>query len=552
MLTHLQVSNYALIRNHESDFGKSLTVITGETGAGKSILLGALGLVLGKRADKKVLLDPSGKCVVEARFSIERYGLERFFEEHDLDWEAETILRREITSSGRSRAFVNDTPVLLETLNALGLQLVHIHSQHETLDLAQSRFQISVLDTLAGNANLLGQYRAAFAELNARKLELKTRRDAYEQILADRDYLQFQFDELEKAGLDGLDQTALEEEVQVLSNAESIKKGLLEGLQKLREQPQSSIDMLSEISASLDAVARWQPAAQNLAERLESIRIEAEDIASEMERLERETQYDESRIGELTDQLDALNRLLAKHRFNDASELNAFKEELENKLLSIDTESHDLSELEAIVESAGKEVTRLAEKLTKARKKAVSPFVKKVNALLEDVGMPGASLEVEISPMEEAGLTGADKVRFLFASNAGTKPSSLRQVASGGELSRLMLCIKSLLASKSQMPTLIFDEIDTGVSGETGLRIGKLMEELASDHQIIAITHLPQIAAAGEHHLFVYKQQSGKKVESMIRSLEESERVEQIARMISGDTPSEAARRNARELLGQA
>jgi DNA repair protein RecN (Recombination protein N) len=322
-------------------------------------------------------------------------------------------------------------------------------------------------------------------------------------------------------------------------------------LQKLREQPQSSIDMLIEIAASLDAVARWQPAAQDLAQRLESIRIEAEDIASEMERLERETQYDESRIGELTDQLDALNRLLAKHRFNDASELNAFKEELENKLLSIDTESHDLSELEGIVESAGKEVTRLAEKLTKARKKAVSPFVKKVNALLEDVGMPGASLEVEISPMEEAGQTGADKVRFLFASNAGTKPSSLRQVASGGELSRLMLCIKSLLASKSQMPTLIFDEIDTGVSGETGLRIGKLMEELASDHQIIAITHLPQIAAAGEHHLFVYKQQSGKKVESMIRSLEESERVEQIARMISGDTPSEAARRNARELLGQ-
>ena len=552
MLRHLRVTNYALIRDLEVDFASGLTAITGETGAGKSILLGALGLVLGKRADTRVLHDRDRKCVVEARFDVSAYALEALFEAQDLDWEPETILRREITGAGRSRAFVNDTPVRLEILAQIGLQLVHIHSQHETLDLGQSRFQTQVLDAWAGNGDRIADYARVWRNWSDRQRELTERREAHANAIAERDYLQFQFDELEAAALDDLDAEALEAELSESQHAEEIKRALGEAAGTLTGEETgagSVVERLQDLAASLGGVARWKPEIEAVAARIDSIRIEAEDVAGELERLDRETGIDEDRIAALTETLDGLNRLLVKHRKPDATELIALREELSEKLYALDTESHDLGDLETEVERLGNEVIGRAEELHAERVAASPGLSSRIDAMLAEVGMPSASLQIEVEAGREPGPRGTDRVRFLFRSNKGSRPEELQKVASGGELSRLMLCIKSLLAESASWPTLLFDEIDAGISGETGRRVGALLGELAGRHQVIAITHLPQIAACGERHLFVYKEEVADRTESRIRPVSAEERVEHIARMLSGDQPSEAARENARELL---
>ena len=549
MLRQLQISNYAIIQDLDVEFGSGLTVITGETGAGKSILLGALGLVLGNRADSKVLFDPERKCVVEGHFELASYDLGEFFRTHDLDYEADTVIRREINSQGKSRAFINDTPVKLSVLDSLAARLINIHSQHETLDLNKSRFQTGVLDALAANDALLAKYRETYSHWHSLAQSLQQLRDKRDKALAERDYIQFQFDELSAANLDGLDEKQLESELSALQHAEETKRGLQETTERLQGEDGSVSAGLKQAVASLRPLVRWREDLQPLLERMESLRIDLDDLASELESADQKTLWDPERIEALSEQLDEVNRLLHKHRQSRVADLVSLRDQLDNRLLEQDQEGHALEELEKAWKDAAKEVMAQAKNLSARRTKAIPSFEKAVNKLLAEVGMPDARIKVELNSTEEPGPLGLDHVQFLFASNKGSRFDDLRQVASGGELSRLMLCIKSLVAEHRSLPTLIFDEIDTGVSGEIGRRIGVIMENLAQGHQIIAITHLPQIAACGDRHFFVYKDNSGKKTNTRLRSLEGEERVEGIARMISGDSVSDAARANARELL---
>lgn len=555
MLRHLHIRNYALIRELDAPFGDGLTVITGETGAGKSILLGALGLVLGKRADSKVLFDPGRKCVVEARFDVRRYGLEAFFAEHDLDHEDETLIRREVNASGKSRAFINDTPVRLSVLEGLASRLVHIHSQHETLDLKGSRFQLGVLDALAGNARRLADYRAAYGAWKAERDALRQRREALDKALAERDYLQFQFDELDAAGLDGVDAEAWERELRALEHAEETKRVLLDVTGALAggagETP-GAAELLQQAASALRGIRRWLPDADAWLERFENLRLETDALASDLERLERETTHDPERIAELESGVDRVNRLLMKHRVQTAAELVALRDELSGKLLGVDTEDRELEALERRVAAAAADLAKRAADLHTRRAKVAPKLEKATAGLLAEVGMPHARLRVELSETGTPGPSGATAVRFAFASNKGSRFEDLGQVASGGELSRLMLCVKRLVAEESDLPTLLFDEIDAGVGGEIGRRIGQMMAELARGHQVIAITHLPQIAACGGRHFFVYKDHGGDASSTHLRALEGVERVEGIARMLSGDDPGKAALANARELLDAA
>jgi DNA repair protein RecN (Recombination protein N) len=552
MLLQLHIQNYALIRELDVSLHAGLTVITGETGAGKSILLGALGLVLGRRADSRVLFDPGSKCVVEARFGLEGYGLEEFFAAADLDWEAETSIRREISAAGKSRAFINDTPVNLALLEELGSRLVHIHSQHETLDLNRSRFQTGVLDTLAGNDEHLERYRAVYQRWKELESELIARREARDKALAERDYLQFQFDELQAARLEGVDEQTLEAELRAQEHAADVKRGLEEASGWLSGEQHTAAHALRQASAALRPLLRWREDLQPLQERLESLRLEVQDLGEELERVGMETDWDEERIAGLRESLDSLNRLLHKHRLQRASELLDLRDQLDQKLQDQDRMGQDLEALELACREAEASVSEQADALSQRRAKAAPNLQKSVGKLLAEVGMPHARLLAELHPLEQPGPMGRDQVQFLFSANKGSQPEELRQVASGGELSRLMLCIKSCIARRKAMPTLIFDEIDTGVSGAIGRRIGTLMEELARGHQVLSITHLPQIAACGNRHLWVYKQEQGNKTLSSMRELKGEERVEHIARMISGEQVSEAARANARELLEQA
>ncbi|MBI1192848.1 MAG: DNA repair protein RecN [Bacteroidetes bacterium] len=549
MLRQLLIHNYAIIQDLDVAFGPGLTVITGETGAGKSILLGALGLVLGKRADTRVLFDLTKKCVVEGRFDISAYDLQSFFAENDLDHEAETVIRREINANGKSRAFVNDTPVNLGVLDALAARLINIHSQHETLDLNSSRFQTSVLDSLAGNDEKLKAYGLAYAAWQTLRSTYAARCAERDRALAERDYLQFQFDELAAARLDGLDESALEAELSALQHAEETKRGLAEATECLQGDQGAVLTGIRQAIHALRPLLRWREDLQPLMDRLESLRIEGADLAAALEQAGESTAWDPGKITGLEQRLDEVNRLLHKHRLPKAADLVALRDQLDNKLVDQDREGDALEKMGEALRQAGQQVTALAAELSSRRQKACPGLEKSVGKLLGEVGMPDARLSVELKSLPEPGPSGQDQVQFLFASNKGSRLEDLRQVASGGELSRLMLSIKSLVAAKKALPTLIFDEIDSGVSGETGRRIGVIMEEMAGNHQIVAITHLPQIAACGKRHLFVYKETKGKQTHTRLRELLAEERVEAIARMISGEQLSDAARANARELL---
>ncbi len=549
MLRQLQINNYAIIRDLDVRFESGLTVITGETGAGKSILLGALGLILGKRADSRVLFDMSKKCIVEGRFDISNYGLRDFFEHSDLDYEEEAVIRREVQANGKSRAFINDTPVTLNVLEELASRLIHIHSQHETLDLNRSRFQTGVLDSLGGNEKRLEQYRQSFEHWRKTKAQLQEARERHAQALAERDYIQFQFDELDEAKLDGSDELALESELLRLRNAGDSQQALMEAVGHLQAEQGSALKALRQAASALRPVLRWQESLEEMAGRIESLRIECEDIAASLEQAASNSTSDPEQQAALEERLDQLNRLLHKHRLQRVSQLIELRDQFDQRLQDVDLQGDALQKLEQESLEAEQKLRKQAAELSAQRKKAIPGLEKSVQKLLGEVGMPDARLSVELGLLPEPGTSGQDQVQFLFASNKGSRPEELRQVASGGELSRLMLCIKSLVAARKALPTLIFDEIDSGVSGEIGRKIGVIMEEMARGHQVIAITHLPQIAACGQRHLFVYKDNSRAQTQTLIRELPQSERVEAIARMISGEQISDAARANARELL---
>lgn len=549
MLNHLSVQNYALIDKLEVDFSNGLTIITGETGAGKSILLGALNLIAGARADAQALQDKTKKCIVEVSFNIKGYSLKDFFTANELDYETSTSIRREINPEGKSRAFINDTPVTLGQLKELTSHLIDIHSQHETLDLNAAEFQLSVIDAFANHPDLLTEFAADFKKYKVIEKQLAELIDRESQAKKELDYFQFQFNELEDVNLKPDEQATLEQELETLNNAEEIKLNLSRAAFVLNSGEVNLLSSLNEIKILIASNAKYKQEINDLSTRLNSSYIELKDIANELENLEQDIVFDPKRIEELTNRLNEIYRLEQKHQVKTVEELIAIKNELSNKLL-------DFSSLEIEIEKIKKELNALeknlfssAKKISTNRKKVIPKIEKEIASLLSSLSMPNAQLKIEHSEINTFGKNGLDKISFLFSANKGSDFKELHKVASGGELSRLMLCIKSLIAQLTALPTIIFDEIDTGVSGDIADKVGGIMHKMANAMQVITITHLPQIASKGGSHLFVYKEEKNNKTFSNIKKLTAEERVNEIAKMLSTGAPTAAAISNAKELL---
>jgi len=550
MLQRLTITNYAIIDELEARFSGNMNVITGETGAGKSILLGALALILGQRADIKVLHDTEKKCVVEGVFDIGKNKLKPFFKEHDLDYEALTTVRREITPNGKSRSFINDTPVNLAVLKELGEQLVNLHSQHETLALNSAQFQLEMVDALVQHDKQL----AAFSEHYAAYRKIESEIHALigqNRHINDKDYLEFQYNELAEAGLKEGEQEQLESELKSLENAEEISGTLGKVAGILQDADFAVLPQLREIYTQLKNVAAFHPGISEALKRIDSAQIELKDIYAELENISGTVVYDPKKIGTLNERLDTLNRLEQKHRVQNTAELITVRDMLKKKLQSFESLDKELSEKRKTLEKIQQEMVTGGNVLHDNRDKKRTSIGNEVMRLLKEVGMPNARFEVMIEklPFEKVTEFGFDKITFLFSANKGGHMEELRSVASGGELSRLMLVLKSLLASSIAMPTLIFDEIDTGVSGETAIKVGALLEKLGKTRQVITITHLPQIARVGDAHFYVYKEDKEERTVTRMKKLNDKERVIEIAKMIGGEKYSDKALASAKELL---
>ena len=551
MLKRLAISNYALIDNLDIAFSNKLNILTGETGAGKSIILGALSLILGQRAEGKYFFNQQKKCVIEGTFLVNGFHLDDFFRENDLDYDRETVLRREISADGKSRAFINDTPVNLATLKKLGEKLIDVHSQHATLEINDEDFQLLVVDTVAGNQILLNTYRDTYKSYRKTQSRLKELISQSDQSKADLDYFQFQFDELEKATLGEDEQPQLEQELDVLTHAEEIKRSLIIAVSSLSDNEQAAIPQLKEASANLHHAEKYNPEISVLTERLNSSMIEIKDILSEIERIEQNSHIDEVRLEEINERLNMIYTLQKKHRVGSNSELLKIRNELSNKLNDILFADEDIEKLKNKSEELHSELINLADQLSKSRNEIIPQVENQAKETLHEVGMPNAVLQILNEPLPEGKFdtSGRDQVRFLFSANKGQSPLPMNKVASGGELSRLMLSIKSLIAVHTALPTIIFDEIDTGISGEVALKVGNIMEKLSENMQVIAITHLPQIASKGNAHYSVYKDELSDNTHTNIRELSKEERVLELAKMLSGNNPGESAIQNARDLL---
>ena len=551
MLSRLTIRNYALIENLDINLSGNLNIITGETGAGKSIILGALSLILGQRAESKYFYNQQKKCVIEGYFNIGSYALSSFFEEKDLDFEEETVLRREISADGKSRAFVNDTPVNLTTLRELGERLIDIHSQHATLEINDEDFQLLVVDTLAANEMLLNTYQKNFKAYRKSLSRFKELEALNNQSKSDLDYFQFQFDELDQANLQADEQEILELELNSLSHAEEIKKNLLAASYVLSEDERSVFIHLKEAAQQLQQIERFFPQVKDLTDRLQSSLIEIKDIQSEIEALEQNTSVDEERLLEVNERLDLIYKLQKKHRVGNNLELLTIRDNLSEKLASISSSEEELEHLKSEIERLKAELLVISETLSASRSEVIPSIEAKVKELLSEVGMPNSLLKIEnvLLGEDDFNFKGRNRVQFLFSANKGQEPAPMNKVASGGELSRLMLAIKSLISRHIALPTIIFDEIDTGISGEVALKVGRIMEKLSESMQVLAITHLPQIASKGNAHYWVYKDDRADITHTNIRALNEDERVTEIAKMLSGENPGEFALQHARELL---
>ncbi len=573
MLKKLSISNYALIDNLEISFDSGLNILTGETGAGKSIILGALSLILGQRAESRYFFNQQKKCVIEGLFKIGQFHLKAFFEENDLDYEAETVLRREISADGKSRAFINDTPVNLTALKLLGERLIDIHSQHATLEINDPEFQLLVVDSVAKHDDLLNDYRAKFRSYKKSTARLTQLIEESDKAKADLDYYQFQFDELEKASLDVDEQEKLEHELYTLNNAEEIKRNLLGACFLMQEGETSALIQLHEAAHHLSSLERFNPAIEALHERLKSTIIELKDVADEIENLEQRTHTDEAKAIEINDRLSLIYNLQKKHRVNTNAELLQLQSDLSDKIQQAIFGDEAIEKLQQQIAADKKELEQLAGQLSANRAKIIPTIETQVLQSLAEMGMSSAGLKIEqevrksgslevgkqdhLTDLRTYGLpdsfltkNGIDQVTFLFSANKGHALAEMSKVASGGELSRLMLSIKSLVAKNTALPTIIFDEIDTGVSGEVANKVGQIMEQLAGNLQVITITHLPQIASKGQSHYFVYKDDEGATTYTRIKQLNPQERVLEIAKMLSGDKPGESALQNAKDLLG--
>ncbi len=549
MISKLQIKNYAIIDELELQFTNGLNIITGETGAGKSILMGALGLILGNRAESGVLFDEHNKCFVEGTFDVHHdKGIKEFFEANDLEYDSELVIRREISSNGKSRSFINDSPVNLSQVKSLSALLVDLHQQFDTQEIYAQDFQCSILDALSDHANLINSLQVKFHSYDSLSRELKALQLEHEKALRDADYDRFLLEELSELSLKENELEDLEDEMKMLSNAEQIKQQLSFAVAALSASENPIAQQIKQIQLKLSQLATYHSGIGDLSERLKSLFIELDDIANEVVSIENKMNVDAERITVINDRLSAGYSLYKKHNVNSTAQLLVIQGMLAAKNNNVEKDAELISSLERQVKSLYEECLSIAQKISQNRKSSIQPLKTSTNELLHKVGMPNASIQIEVKE-KSLSADGIDEVSFLFDANKSGKFESLNKVASGGELSRLMLSIKSLVAQKLELPTLIFDEIDTGISGEAAKQVGLIMKSLANQHQIIAITHQPQIAAKATTHFFVHKFEKDNRITTGVRKLDEAERIISIAKMLSGEEPTDAAIANAKELI---
>ncbi len=549
MLTQLSINNYALINHLSIDFSSGLSIITGETGAGKSILLGALGLVLGNRADLSSLKDTSTKCIVEAKVAISNYSLQDFFISVDLDYEPETIIRREILPSGKSRAFVNDTPVTLNILNELRSKLIDVHSQHQTMQLSDASFQFEILDALANNTDRIASYKRGFIQLSVLKKELLSLETLQKEANKQYDYNLHLFTELEEANIKVDEQLGLEEKLEKLNNIEDIKLNLSESLELSIHEEVGLQNLLNTLEFKISKIASFSKEYQELADRITSIKIEMDDIVSELETANEYVDFNPNEVEEINDRLQLLYNLQKKHYVNSNQELLLVFEELSDKVRQVESAEGDLNHKKEKISAISLKLDVVAEKISKARTSAIPNLTKQLEFLLTDLGMENARFSIKATLTNTYFSNGKDHLEFLFSANKGGNFGELKKVASGGELSRIMLSVKKVLSENTQLPTIIFDEIDTGVSGEVSNKIAAIMGQMGNNMQVIAITHLPQIAAKGSSHYKVYKEEINGVTTTNLKQLSTEERIKEIAEMLSGKDISDSAMIHAKELL---
>ncbi len=549
MLTQLSINNYALINQLTIDFSSGLSIITGETGAGKSILLGALGLVLGNRADLSSLKDTSKKCVVEAKVAISTYNLKDFFEEVDLDYEEITIIRREILPSGKSRAFVNDTPVKLSVLNELREKLIDVHSQHQTMELSDNSFQFSIVDALAKNQDKIDSYKRGFIKLNQLKKELQGLETIQKEANQQYDYNLHLFNELEEAKIKVDEQEELEDKLEKLNNIEDIKLNLSEALEISANDEIGLQNLLNSLENRLSKIASFSKEYQELSARITSVKIEVDDIVAELEDANENVEFNPNEIEEINDRLQLLYNLQKKHYASNNEDLLKVFEELSEKVSQVENAEETINNKKKEIDDVAEKLDKVATLITKSRTEAIPGLKKELEFLLADLGMENARFSIKIKPTKNYFANGKDELEFLFSANKGGNFGELKKVASGGELSRIMLSVKTVLSANTQLPTIIFDEIDTGVSGEVSNKIAAIMQQMSKNMQVIAITHLPQIASKGKNHYKVYKEEIKGVTTTNLKQLSTEERIKEIAEMLSGKDISESALTHAKELL---
>ena len=549
MLQSLAIKNFALIEDMKVPFSKGFTIITGETGSGKSILLDALALVLGRRADLSALRNKEEKCVVEAEFAIENYALADFFHQEELDYEPLTIIRREILPSGKSRAFVNDSPVTLDVLSRLSKALIDIHSQHDTQQLSEEDFQFFLIDALAENTPLLQEYQAALKVYKQQSKKLQELKDFQENTQKEHDYNTFVLGELQEIDLEEGMQEELEAFYTQASNSETIRDNLSEAANLLAEEEQGIMTQVRELSSLFATLSSYSPQYNELYERIDAVFIELDDLSREVYDLAENVEFDPKKLARVQKKLQKIYDLQKKHKVATVAELIAIEEALEAKVAQMENIEGDIEIAQKEADQALQTLSALAQKLHKAREKVIPTLTKSLQTSLKDLGMPNAQFQISLSPTDHYQAKGNDTLSFLFSANKGGNFGLLKKTASGGELSRIMLTIKSLLATKIALPTIIFDEIDTGVSGEIAHKMGEIMEQMSQSRQVFAISHLPQVASKGDAHIKIYKTDIEGRTTTQFQALSQEQRIEEIAQMLGGKDITDSARAHAKELL---
>ena len=549
MITSLDIRNYALIDELHVGFSRGLTIITGETGAGKSIILGGLGLIMGQRAETRVLFDQTKKSVVEARFEIGSYDLKGFFEEHELDYDDELFIRREIAPSGKTRAFVNDTPVKLTVLQSLSRSLVDLHQQFDTLDIHNVSFQLRMLDALAGNQKLLSQYGEAFRVYQADQRALSKLQAEQERLRKEADFVAFQLAELKDASIEEGELARLESELKTLERAEDIKRVLGDAGYRLVEDDSAIVGQIRDLMPAIEGLRGLNDELDARIDKLEELRLELDDVGQAFTGLAEDTEFDEGRINEVNERLSELYRLIKKHGAADEAELLEIQADYQSRSSNTKRIDREIKALEKSLTTQRRALVERSLELRERRKGVTADFLKRIHARLAKLSMAAARLDIAFEELDEPEATGMDHVEYLFSANKGSRMAPIKGQASGGELSRLTLVTKSLVASSIPLPTLIFDEIDSGVSGDVALRMGEILHGLSADHQVVVITHSPQVASQADKHFFVYKEDLGERTATRVRELDREARVQSIAVMLSSDPPSKPAVANAKGLL---